>query len=727
MKKIVIICVLFYFNTNAQQKKDTTKVLTPIAITAIRASENAPFTNTIITAKKIADNNTGVDLPILLNSLTNMVTTSDAGAGVGYTGLRLRGSDISRINVTVNGVPINGAEDQSVYFVNFEDIASSAQSIQVQRGVGSSTNGAGAFGGSININSIDLQNKQSIYVATDFSSYSTWRKTLKWQSGKINNKYNIGTRLSHTTSNGYIDRSKSALLSGQFTMAYTINATQQFTLNVMSGTEKTGQAWGGLLQDSLLTNRTYNYLGQKADGTFYNNQSDNYTQHYVQLFYDNAISKNTKLNVAAYYTKGKGYYEEWKTGEALSDYNIKIFDTNNTIVTNADLIRQLWLNNHLIGINTTMQINTKQAKFSIGLHANTYIGQHFGKVISINDRPNNYTWYNLNANKQDLSAYVKMEYQLNSSLYYYADAQVRKVMYHINGFRQNPSIIKNENYIFLNPKIGLHLKLKNEKYNIQSLYASFSIANKEPNRDDLGTTLTNAVLPEQLYNTELGYDFKSENVNIHANVYYMKYIAQLIQTGKINDIGAPLRINVPNSYRAGLELEAVAKLSSAILIEGNVAISANKIKTYTDYIYNYDSSYYETKLYNNTTIAYAPSTVVGGNVTIMPLAFVNNNNKNLKLIFASKYVGSQYLDNTNDNTKMIKAYSTFNVGIKGNVKIGNSKSIELHANMINALNTHYETNGYTYGYIGSGSISNYNYYYPQAGRQFNIGAQFLFE
>jgi iron complex outermembrane recepter protein len=715
MKKCIIMMatILFASQLAAQSIADTSSKteLNSITVKALRASDNAPFTKTDITKEQLQRNNTGVDLPILLNQTTNAVTTSDAGTGVGYTGIRLRGSDISRINVTINGVPINDAEGQGVYFVNFADVASSAQNIQIQRGVGSSTNGAGAFGASINMNTLDVPEKKYVQFNIDASSNYTWRQTLRASSGLVKNKFVVSGRLSKISSDGYIQRSASRLHSGQFTVGYYANKNTSILFNYMGGAEKTGQAWNGVSAEKLVTNRTYNELGLKPDGTFYNNQTDNYAQHYLQLLINHRINHTWKINATPYYTRGLGYYQEYKIQEQLSSYGIvpKVIDTN--IISSSDVERQLWLNNHLIGINANAVASYKVFTLTIGASANQYFGKHYGIVTNVVSFTNPTTkWYDLRAQKADISTFVKAEWKTNHALHYYIDLQFRHVDYIINGFRKNPNLLKDKTYNFVNPKFGLLYQL-NE---YQKMYASFGIANKEPNRGDLEAGANKEPSAENLQNIEIGFVRKQKQNALQANFYYMRYANQLVLTGKINDVGEYVRENVAQSFRAGVELEMTnAFLKDKIQLQTNIAISTNKIKNSLEYIDNYDSANQVAIAHNNTDISFSPNVVAGFTLSYLPI-------KKLRFDAITKYVGKQYLDNTSNENRIISAFYTTDLMSNYSFTVGKT-SIVARFGVYNIWNNLYQNNGYTFSYIFAGQQTTSNYYYPQAGTRYTAG------
>jgi iron complex outermembrane recepter protein len=693
----------------------TTKALTPLSISATRASSNAPFTNTELNKSGIAKLNNGSDLPIMLNGITNLVSNSDAGAGVGYTALRLRGNDITRINITINGVPVNDAEGQGVFFVNFGDIASSAQSIQVQRGVGSSTNGPGAFAGSISLNTLDLSKKPGATIMLDESSFNTLRRTYKFYSGETKSGLNFSARFSRVSSDGYIDRASSRLLSGQFTAQYTINRKTNATFNYMRGRERTYQSWNGISAALIDSVRTFNTLGQKSDGTFYNNQTDNYGQDYFQLFLNRTLSKSTTLAITPYLTLGKGYYEEWRNSDNLQRYGIAPIIVGTDTFTERDLVRQLWLNNVLIGVNANLAITKQQYELIAGINASSYNGKHFGEILQVDGKAFNQRWYDLKALKNEASAFTKMQYKLKQ-VNLFAELQGRLVQYNIDGFRNNPNIILRQQWAFFNPKLGANFAYGQRKLR-GTAYASFAIANKEPNRDDLEASPTAAPMPERLYNIEIGNKLYYKKLAAQVNVYYMAYENQLILTGKINDVGAYTRINTPNSYRAGIEADLSAKPSKWFTVGGNIAYSANKIARYTEYVDDYDNGIQIQQVYTNTDIAFSPNIVAALNATAVPIQRLPNLNINATW----KYVGEQYLDNTQNKARSLDAWQHTDLRCSYTHQFEQMRSIQFNASVFNLTNTLFNANGYTFSYKYGGIVTTENYLFPQAGRRFGLG------
>ena len=719
--KISATCLLvlgMITQSYAQQKNqhfNDTAFLQPVEITAVRAAEKAPFAKTNVTKKEIEKNNLGQDLPFLLNQTPNVVVNSDAGNGVGYTGIRIRGTDASRINVTLNGIPYNDAESQGTYFVDLPDFSSSVNSIQVQRGVGSSSNGAGAFGASINLSTNEVNKDFMLELNNSVGSFNTFKNTVKVSSGILGKHFTIDGRLSNITSDGYIDRAATTLRSYYFSTAY-INEKNSLRLNVFSGKEKTYQAWNGVSESDLKSNRTFNLSGQEQPGSPYKNETDNYLQTHYQLFFNHQFNAFWKSNITLFLSKGAGYYEQYKAAQGLSEYGLPSYIKGTDTVTKTDLIRRLWLDNNFYGTVFSLQHQKNNTQFTMGGGWNGYDGKHFGEIIWAQVQPAvpvNYRWYNLTANKKDLSLFTKWTQQWGTNWQTYADIQVRNVNYRINGFQDNPAIKVNNSYTFLNPKMGITYSNKNWQ-----AYFSYAIANKEPNRDDFEAGITQQPLAEKLNDFELGLEKKYRKFSFGANLYYMLYKNQLVLTGKINDVGAYTRTNIPNSYRLGLELQAKAIISKYINISANIAFSENKVKNYAEYIDDYDNGGQVVNQYKKTTISFSPAVVAGGTIDIIPL-------KNSEISFLSKYVSSQYLDNTAQNTRKLNGYFVQDVRLSYAVKNTFTKAFNIILQLNNVLNKKYEPNGYTYSYISGGLVTE-NYYFPMARFNWMLGVNLRF-
>ena len=712
-----LICVsgnLSY--AQSKNKFNDTTYLQPVEVQAVRAADKAPFAKTDLTKKDIERNNLGQDLPFLLNQTPATVVNADAGNGVGYTGIRIRGIDATRINVTLNGIPYNDAESQGTFFVDLPDISSSANSIQVQRGVGTSSNGTGSFGGAINLSTNEVNNRSYIALNNSYGSFNTWKNNLQFGSGIIGHHFTIDGRLSSIRSDGYIDRAKSNLRSAFLSTAY-VSAKNSLRLNIFSGKEKTYQAWNGVPEYLLDSLRTYNSSGTDKPGDPYDNETDNYIQTHYQLFYNHKFNESWKANLAVFFTKGRGYYEEYRAEQALANYGLPDYNDGTTIHKTTDLVKRLWLDNNFYGTIFSLQYRDKKTQFIFGGGWNGYDGKHYGEIIWAKVQaavPAGYHWYDLTANKKDLSVYSKWTRQWTSRWQSFVDLQVRNVPYTINGFRDNPTLIINKNYTFFNPKLGLTYTNKGWQ-----AYASYAIAAKEPIRDDFEAGTTQQPKAEILYDAEMGIEKKTSEYAIGAGLYYMKYHDQLVLTGKINDVGAYTRTNIPNSYRAGIELQGRVSLCKMLNVAGNISFSENKIKNFTEYIDDYDNGGQQTKLYLTTDISFSPAVVGGATVNFIPV-------KNGEISFIDKYVSRQYLDNTSQHSRSLSPYFVKDVRLSYTVENKFIRSMNFILQLNNILNRKYEPNGYSFSYINLGALTTENFYFPMAGFNWMLGVNVKF-
>lgn len=713
--------------------------LQPVEIRALRAGSNAPFAVTEISKLDIDKGNLGQDLPYLLQYTPSTVVTSDAGAGVGYTGIRVRGTDGTRINVTMNGIPVNDAESQGAFFVDFPDIASSTGSIQLQRGVGTSTNGAGAFGATMSISNLLQYEEAGAELINSVGSFNTFRHTLRAGTGLMKNGFQFDVRASKVSSDGYIDRSSSDLKSMQIIAGWKASEKTSFRLMLMTGVEKTQQAWNGVPEDSLLTNRTYNELGMKADGTYYDDQTDNYQQDYYQFFADHQFSKYLSGHIGLFLTRGKGYYQEYRLGQSYSTYGLPDYITpSNDTISSTDMVRQLWLDNYYYGTLFSLIYAKKNTELTFGGGWNRYDGEHYGFVKwAEHNIPNDYRWYLLDAQKNDINVYAKVNHTINSKLILFGDLQYRNVMYDINGFRDNPTITPSVRYNFINPKAGVTYLIKNTAAEKEKVYASIAVANKEPNRNDFEASPNNLPKPEQLYDLEAGYSWNKQNVSLGLNYYYMYYNNQLVLTGQINDVGAYTRTNVSSSYRTGVELQAAYIPAYWVKLHGNATFSQNKIENFTEYIDNYDDPNYEQIVidHGTTDIAFSPNLIAAVGATFSPFRYMTRGQV-FEIDLLGKYVGRQYLDNTHssdgiaisgkDNGRSIDPYALCDIRIRYSIKLKPFKELAFNLNLNNIFDAKYVSNGYTFSYQAGGQLSTFNYYYPQAGFNWLTGVTMRF-
>jgi iron complex outermembrane receptor protein len=684
-------------------------LMQPIEIRAVRASENSPFTQTTLRASDIERRNLGQDIPNLLDQTPSVVSHSDAGNGIGYTGLRIRGTDATRINITLNGIPYNDAESQGVFFVNLPDFASSASNIQIQRGVGTSTNGTGAFGASIHLNTNEVREKAYGELHNSYGSFDSWRHTFKTGTGLIRDKFTFDTRLSRISSNGFVDRAKSDLQSFYASGAY-ILSDRSLRFNIFSGKEKTYQAWYGIPESKLDNDRTFNPAGTEKPGVPYDNETDNYRQTHYQLFYNQRYNSRLSMQTALFYTRGLGYYEQYKAGRRFSSIGLPAPVVNGTTIQRTDIIRQLWLDNHFFGQTFSLQYKDDRREIIGGGGGSAYLGDHYGKVIWAQQAvPKDHRWYDLDASKRDINRYVKWQESLNERLLLFADLQYRHVSYDLNGFRDNPTLMVDQTWNFLNPKIGLTYRT-----NAGRIYLSWAMANKEPNRDDFEAGAAQMPKREQLHDIEAGIERGSEKTSWGATAYYMRYRDQLVLTGRINDVGAYTRTNIPNSYRLGLELVASHRPTEWMDIRGNLTLSDNRIIGLTAYYDDYDNGGQIKETFDRSVIAFSPALTGALSLTVKP-------SKQTEISLPAKYVSRQYLDNTGRKSRSLDPFYVQDLHLtwKPNIRGALNTAIRLQVN--NLFDVRYEPNGYTFSYMAGGAMTTENFFFPMAGRNLMIG------
>ncbi|HUR11545.1 MAG TPA: TonB-dependent receptor [Flavitalea sp.] len=679
--------------------------LEPVEIKAIRAGDKSPFTKNDLTKNEIEKLNLGQDLPFLLNQLPSVTVNSDAGNGIGYTGIRIRGSDATRINMTINGIPYNDAESQGLFLVNLPDLASSLQSVQVQRGAGTSSNGAGAFGATMNFSTNETIMDPYANLSASYGSYNTRKLTVKAGTGLLHDHFTVDARISKIQSDGYIDRASSDLKSLYLSAAY-LGKSSSLRLNVLTGKEKTYQAWYGILKSDLLENRTINYAGTEKPGIPYDNEIDNYQQDHYQLFFNHHFSPTLNFQTAFFLTKGKGYYEQYKASENYSDYYLQ-----NAPGATTDLIRQLWLQNDFYGQVFSFQFKHAQTELTIGGGWNQYNGNHFGEIIWSSNGGISYPsrWYDLHADKKDLNVYVKYQYAITPYFFIFSDLQYRNVKYDLNGFRNNPSLLLKNSYGFVNPKAGISYVRNRNK-----IYFSYAHAAKEPNRDDFETGLTQQPRPEKLHDFELGYEKKEYGWSWGVTGYRMVYRNQLILTGRINDVGAYTRTNIERSLRTGIEMQGNVQLIKWLQAGANLTLSRNKIFDFTEYLDDFDNGGQLHKQYKQSDISFSPPVTGSATLTFLPV-------KNGEVSWFAKYISRQFLDNTSDHERSLSGF--FVSDIRSSYKIQGRDLPEITITLLvnNVFNKRYEPNGYTYSYVSGGNILHDNYYYPMAGTNLMFG------
>jgi iron complex outermembrane receptor protein len=710
-----------------------------VVVLATRADDKTPTTFTNVDKKTIRSQNFGQDLPFLLNWTPSVVTTSDAGTGVGYTGLRIRGSDATRVNVTINGIPYNDSESLGTFWVDIPDIASSSQSIQIQRGVGTSTNGAGAFGATINLQTNTRNDQPYAEVISSAGSFRTFRNTLSFGTGLINDRWVIDGRISNIVSDGYIDRASSDLRSYYFSTGFYQGNTMLKAI-AFGGKERTYQSWYGVPQSRLngdsiameatVGNELWNAtqrrnLFDSNSRTFnpytYKDQVDDYGQNHYQLHFSQKLDDAITFNTSLHYTKGKGYYEEYRYDDKIANYGLNdlIVDddgspSDNDTIRSTDIIRRRWLDNDFYGATLAVTYETDKLNSVLGGAWNRYEGEHYGKILwsAMTIAPINYRYYYNLGDKRDYNIYWKNTYQFTPKIGGYVDLQYRGIQYTASGIENKQNGLNfNMRYDFFNPKAGVVFSPSAS----QQVYASLSVANREPVRDDFVDSPGNSPKPERLLNLEAGYRYTASNFFIHANYYLMDYKDQLVLTGALNDVGASIRTNVDESYRMGLELEGSIRFSQYFSWNANLTLSRNKIAEFTEVLYDYGVAFDEynevRNTYSDTDISFSPSIVAGSGFTYRPI-------NGLEATLLTKYVGKQYLDNTQNAARGIDAYFVNDVRVQYAVTTKFIRQVSLSFLINNILDEVYESNGYTWGYLGGGDSYRENYYYPQAGRNF---------
>jgi iron complex outermembrane receptor protein len=725
---ILLVSMFTALHAQDWNRRDSMLVeLEEVTVTSLRANERSAVSYTTIAAAEIAKINHGQDIPFLLALTPSFVATSETGTGIGYTGFRIRGTDANRVNITVNGIPLNDAESHTVFFVNMPDFASSLSSIQVQRGVGTSTHGAAAFGASINMETERLRPVAYAEIATSLGSFRTNKNMLKAGTGLIDDRWAFDMRLSNIVSDGYVDRSSVDMKSWYFNGGY-YGKNSTVKLITFGGNEKTYQAWNGVRADSLATNRTYNEIGEYYDDQgvlqFYDNQTDNYTQTHYQLHWLQRLNRNLALNVAAHYTRGIGYYEDYKQGRRYNEYGLTAPVINGVTLSRSDLVRQKWLDNHFAGLVWSLNYSGSNLSASLGGAANRYDGDHFGKVVWVRNAAGldiGKDWYRNTGVKDDANVFAKITAEVLPSLYLNLDAQYRYIRHEMEGrddkFDKKKgemrTIDQSHLFHFFNPKTGLTYRLSGG----HDLYGSFSIANREPNRKNYTEAGPNEKpTHETLYNYELGYRYHSSKLSAGANLYWMQYRNQLILTGKISEIGVMLTSNIPDSYRRGVELMAAWKPVDWFQWDGSLTLSQNRILNFIEQdVDMYDAGWnwigLKSNELGNTTIAFSPSVVANNRLTF-------NINK-VELALLSNLVGKQYIDNTNSDDRSMPAYFVTNLSVGRSFALAGLKSLNMQVLVNNLLDETYVSNGYVWysNYLDGKRVNDLRYF-PQAGRHF---------
>jgi len=725
MKKLLctVALSLMLVNLNAQEKiQDTikTQILDEVLVKSIRVDADSPITHSNVDKEELAKTNLGQDIPVLLNYLPSVVTTSDAGAGIGYTYIRVRGSDASRVNITINGIPYNDSESQGTFWVNMPDFASSIENLQLQRGVGTSTNGSGSFGASLNILSDGVSDNAFSEIGIAGGSFNSQKYNVKFSTGLLNDHFEVSGRLSKITSDGYIDRASSDLKS-YFLQGAFINDNTLIKALVFGGKEKTYQAWYGIDAETLEIDRTYNPAGIYTDDDgnvkFYDNETDNYSQDHYQLFWNQKINNNWTTNLGLNYTYGRGYYEQYKEDEDFEFYDFESIEIGGEVINTTDLIRRRWLDNDFYVINANVNYVKENLEVSTGAFYSHYDGDHFGEVIwakyasnsEIRDR-----YYEGNGKKDEFTVFAKATYKINEQWSAYGDLQGRFLTYKTTGLTSDRVPLEvDEKYNFFNPKAGLTYELSDKN----QLYASYGRAHREPRRADFENGITK---PEKLDDYELGWRFKAQKNTINTNIYFMNYKDQLVLTGAIDDTGAPLRATSGKSYRLGVEIDATFLICDNFRMLPNLALSSNKN---LDFVSPIDG---ELVNLGTTNLSFSPNIVAGNKFEYEPIT-------NLQLGLYTKYVGEQYMGNVDSDVSKLDAYfvNDFNVSYTID-NIPFLREIVVTGLVNNIFNIKYVSNGYYYTYDDTWTDPTTTTtiegtgYYPQATINFLVGATVKF-
>ncbi|NJN25550.1 MAG: TonB-dependent receptor [Cyclobacteriaceae bacterium] len=725
LKVSKLILVFWLISTQGIAQSDVTdsirfKQLEEIVISATRAGVNTPVSYQNIKKAEIEKRNLGQDVPFLLAPSPSLVFTSDAGMGIGYTSMRIRGSDATRINVTINGVPYNDSESQGTFWVNMPDFSTSVNSIQIQRGVGTSTNGSGAFGASVNMETSLSSQDAFVELNNSFGSFGSRKHNIILNSGLLDGKWSFEGKLAQIASDGYIDRATSDLgsyyLSGNYIGKNTVVKALMF-----GGQEETYQAWNGIEAGQMQNDRTFNSAGMYTDEEgqvqFYDKEVDHYNQDHFQLHLNQRLGQYWNFNVALHYTKGKGYFEQYKEDQAFGDYGLPTIALGNETIEETDLVRRRWLDNDFYGFIYGLNFDRERTNLVIGGGYNEYEGDHFGEIIWAQYASTGqirHKYYDNVGKKKDFNTYVKLNYTLTPELHLFGDMQIRTVDYHTEGIDNDQrNIDVGNDYVFFNPKLGASYSLGAGS----SVFASYAVGNREPDRNDF---IDSPVLPkhESLGDLEVGYTLSGSFYSIGANFYYMNYINQLVLTGALNDVGSSIRTNVPDSYRRGIELTAALKYKDKINWNGNVTYSDNKIKRYEEDLNDYLEGGLVSQVYEDTDIAYSPSWIASSQLTYSPAT-------GLDVTLFSKFVGKQYLDNTSNDSRKLDAYFINDIIINYAFSSRFIEEIGVNLMVNNIFDVKYQSNGYAFGYYYGEEIRE-TYYYPQAGINLMAGLSLRF-
>ena len=743
------LALVFAFATAtaySQLDVDTLTVATA-TVSAVQAGEQDPFAVTDLSREDIQKQDAAQDVPFLLRLTPSAVVTSDAGHGVGYTALRIRGVDQSRINVTVNGVPLNDAESQNVYWVDLPDLGSSMTGLQIQRGVGTSTNGPAAFGATVSVNTLGTIAEPGVRAVLGSGAFGTNRRTVSWNTGMLQDGWSLEGRASRITSDGYVDRATSDLSSlyGRLAKRW---ETGRASLTTTLGHERTYQAWYGVpaiaLSDTVdaddlrawaANSYEYNYVDSSSSSAYdlarledlvanrrthnyyqYQNEEDDYRQDHHQLHLDQQVG-NWDLGAVVYATKGAGFYEQFRQDEDFTDYQLTPFILGTDTVNSTDLVRRRWLDNTLLGTAWTLGRRSEALNQLYGVSASSYVGDHFGRVIWMDVASGaspDHEYYRSVGQKLDLSGFAKWSGDVDD-VRWHAEAQVRHVNYETTGRDNDYSAINIQDTLtFFNPKAGLTWTPSDDA----QAFLSLAVAHREPARSDYLDSPQDAPLrPERLVDLEAGASLRGSNWAVAATVYNMQYRDQLVATGALNDVGNVVRVNVENSWRRGIELEAGWQASPWIRLDGNATLSDNSVAQFEETVYDYAGPSYENRIqHSNTDLALSPNAVAMGMLTLEPPKESPFAGVSLSLI--AKHVGRQFLDNTSNENRMLDSFATVDAVLRTESVMpkGQTVSVSLFGN--NLLDAMYSATGWTYSYWLGGSESEITetYVYPQAGR-----------
>ena len=703
------------------QEVDSIKVyqLNEVVVSAIQARKETPVAFQNITAQQMKATNTGQSLPYLFSGTPSLTYTSDGGNGVGYATMRIRGTDADRINFTVDGVPLNEAESQQVFWVNMPDFASSLDQVQIQRGVGTSTNGSAAFGATVSMLSQKPALKPYAEVISSAGSYATFQNTVKGGTGLLWDHFVFDARYSNVQTDGYIDRARVDMNSYYASAAY-YNRGTMLKFQTFGSGEVSYQAWNGVDASMLKTNRTFNNCGAYEDNgvtKFYNNQTDNYWQHHYHLLGTHTFNEKIDMNVTLHYTDGKGYYEDYKANAKYTAYKLPDYiDTEEITQKRTDIVRRKWMRNDFYGGLFRLKYQNETLQTIAGASINNYVGDHFGRVIWVKTAANlpnpDYEYYRNRGEKLDYNAFVKSSLRFLESFNAYVDLQYRGIDYKINGSddKAGDNVYVNRRFSFFNPKLGVSYDR-----NGHNAYASFAVAHREPNRKNF-TENGPSEQPtyERLHDWEAGYSFATPRFQVGVNLYYMNYRDQLILSGKISEIGEQLTSNIKDSYRTGVELSSAVQIFPFLRWEGNVTLSRNKIRDFIEYVDTYDADWNELSQTENnlgtTDIAFSPNVIVN--------SMFEFKLKNAFASFSSAYVSRQYLDNTSERMRSLDPYFVNNLKVGYTFYPSFMKELTVDLSVNNLFNEQYETNGWVWSYQLAGERNQDCGYFTQAGTHF---------